>query len=186
MTDEKIIELYFKRHEDAIVQSEKKYGVYCFSIAERILNDRGSAEECVSDTWLHAWQAIPPQRPTVLRLFFARITRNLSIDLFRKRSAEKRGSGEIIIALDELSECLSERKNTEQEMEEKELACILNRFFQTLKERERNVFLRRYFFLESTSAIAKQYKLSEANTLVILSRVRKKLKEHLQKEGYCI
>ena len=106
MEDRQIIELYWQRSADAVSETAVKYGAYCFKIAEGILNDVEDSKECVNDTWLHAWNAIPPQKPRVLRIFLAKIARSLSLDRFRARNAEKRGGGEIVLVLDELSDCI--------------------------------------------------------------------------------
>lgn len=183
MDDSQIVELYWQKNADAITETAHKYGAYCFTIAENILHNIEDSEECVNDTWLHAWNAIPPQRPDVLRLFLARITRNLSLDRFNARNAEKRG-GEIAVVLDELGECLSSGADTEAAFEVKELRQGIRHFVRALPERDGNVLVRRYFFAESVADIAKRYRLTENNVSVILSRTRKKLKAYLFKEGY--
>lgn len=183
MEDSQIIELYWQKNADAISETAKKYGVYCFSIAENILHNTEDSEECVNDTWLHAWNAIPPQKPNILRLFLARITRNLSFDRFNAQNAEKRGGGEIAVALDELGECLG-GADTETAYEAKELRESIQRFVRSLPERDGNVLVRRYFFVEPVADIAKRYSLTENNVMVILSRTRRKLKGYLLKEGY--
>ena len=184
MEDSQIIELYLQRNTDAISETEKKYGAYCFAIAERILHNTEDAEECVNDTWLHAWNAIPPQKPNVLRLFLAKITRNLSFDRLSTQNAKKRGGGEIALILDELEECIGGGTDPEAAYEAKELKQCIRHFVRSLPEREGNVLVRRYFFAESVAEIAERYGLSENNVMVILSRTRKKLKAHLKKEGY--
>ncbi len=183
MEDDKIVEFYWQRSADALFETANKYGAYCFKIADNILHNAEDSEECVNDTWLHAWNAIPPQRPKVLRLFLARITRNLSFDRFHTRNAEKRGGGEIALVLDELGECLG-GTDTEAAYEAKELRRSIQRFVRALPEREGNVLVRRYFFAEPVAEIAKRYGLTENNVMVILSRTRVKLKAHLLKEGY--
>lgn len=184
MEDFQIIELYFKRKEEAIHETDSKYGSYCFSVAENILHNTEDSEECVSDTWLKAWNAIPPQRPTVLRMFLAKITRNLSFNRFHARNAEKRGRGELPLVLDELAECIAHESDTENEYMAKELEQCIRLFVRELPERDGNVFVRRYFFTEPVSVIAKRYSMTENNVMVILSRTRKKLRAHLCKEGY--
>ncbi|MDE7325011.1 MAG: sigma-70 family RNA polymerase sigma factor [Lachnospiraceae bacterium] len=184
MEDSQIIELFWQKNTDAISEAASKYGAYCFTIAESILHNAEDSKECVNDTWLHAWNAIPPQRPDVLRMFLAKITRNLSFDRFHARNAKKRGGGEITFVLDELSECLSSGVDTEAAYEAKELRQCIRHFVRALPERDRNVMVRRYFFIESVADIAKRYGLTENNVMVILSRTRKKLKDHLLKEGY--
>ena len=184
MEDHQIIELYWQKNADAISETAGKYGAYCFAIAENILHNAEDSEECVNDTWLHAWNAIPPQKPHVLRVFLAKITRNLAVNRFHARNAEKRGGGEIALVLDELGECLSGGADTETAYEAKELRQSIRHFVRSLPEREGNVLVRRYFFAEPIADIAKRYGLSENNLMVILSRTRKKLKAHLLKEGY--
>lgn len=182
LEDHQIIELFWQRSGDAVSEAAGKYGVYCFTIAEHILQDPLDSEECVNDTWLRAWDAMPPQRPRVLRLFLARITRNLALDRLEAKSAEKRGGGGLI--LEELGECIRGSADTEAEYEAAELGQCIRRFVRALPEREENVLVRRYFFAESTAEIAERYGLTENHVAVILSRTRKKLKNHLVREGY--
>ena len=184
MEDRQIIELYWQKNPDAISETAGKYGAYCFTIADHILRSAEDAEECVNDTWLHAWNVIPPQRPSRLRIFLAKITRNLAFDRFRERTAEKRGGGEITLVLDELAECLAGGTSVEGAYEEKELGECIRQFVRELPERDGNVFVRRYFFTEPVTMIAGRYGLTENNVMVILSRTRKKLKARLLKEGY--
>ena len=184
MEDYKIIGLYWKKDETAIVETSNKYGAYCFAIADNILHNKEDSEECVNDTWLKTWNAIPPQRPTKLQMFLAKITRNLSFNRFHARTAEKRGGGEIFLVLDELAECLASETDVASEYEAKELGQCIRSFVRLLSERDGNIFVRRYFFTESISQIAKKYGLTENNVMVILSRTRKKLKTHLIKEGF--
>ena len=184
MEDSQIIELYWQKNENAISESTNKYGAYCFTIADNILHNTEDSEECVNDTWLHAWNAMPPKRPNVLRMFLARITRNLSFDRFNARNAEKRGGGEITLILDELGECLDSGADTEAAYEAQELKQCIRRFVRALPQRDGNVLVRRYFFADSVADIAKRYDLTENNVMVILSRTRRKLKVQLLKEGY--
>ena len=184
MEDRQIIDLYWRRDPEAIKETDNKYGAYCFTVANNILHSTEDSEECVNDTWLNAWNAIPPQKPTKLQMFLAKITRNLSFNLYNARSAKKRGGGEIMLVLDEHSECLASESNVEREYESKELGQCIRRFVRELPERDGNVFVRRYFFAESVTQIAKRYGLTDNNTMVILSRTRKKLKTHLVKEGF--
>ena len=183
MEDDEIIELYWQRNADAISETAGKYGAYCFAIAEHILHNAEDSEECVNDAWLRTWNAIPPQRPAALRVFLAKITRNLAVNRFHARNAEKRGGGEIALVLDELGECLG-GADAEAAFEARELRQCIRHFVRSLPEREGNVLVRRYFFAEPAADIAKRYGLSENNVMVILSRTRKKLKAHLLKEGY--
>ena len=184
MEDSQIIELYWQKNTDAISETANKYGAYCFMIAQNILHNIEDSEECVNDTWLHAWNVIPPQRPNMFRMFLAKITRNLSLDRFHIRNAEKRGGGEMSLVLDELTECLAGETDLEAAYEGKELERCIQQFVRALPERDGNVFVRRYFFVEPVAVIAKRYHLTENNVMVILSRIRKKLKLELMKEGY--
>lgn len=184
MDDSRIVELYCQRNADAVKETDNKYGAYCFAIADNILHNKEDSEECVNDTWLNTWNAIPPQKPTKLQMFLAKITRNLSFNRYNARSAEKRGGGEIVLVLDELAECLAGEADVESEYEAKELGQCIRYFVRALSERDGNVFVRRYFFTEPVAKIAKRYGLTENNVMVILSRIRKKLKAHLVKEGF--
>lgn len=184
MTDNQIIALYWRRSETAISETADKYGAYCRTVADHILHSREDSEECVNDTWLRAWNAIPPQRPARLRMFLAKITRNLAFDKFKAQTAGKRGGGEVELILDELSECVSAGGDAEGQFLAQELEETINRFVHTLPKRDCSIFVRRYFFAESIEAIAKKYGLSANNVTVILSRTRQKLKAHLKEEGY--
>lgn len=184
MEDDQIIALYWQKSADAITETNRKYGAYCFAIADNILHNQEDAEECVNDTWLHAWNAIPPQRPRRLKLFLAKITRNLSFNRFHTRTAQKRGGGELNLVLEELAECIAVEADAESAYAAKELGQSLNAFIRALPVRDGNIFVRRYFFTEPVASIAKRYGLTENNVVVILSRTRKKLKTQLVKEGY--
>lgn len=184
VSDEEIIKLYQQRSEAAILATDGHYGAYCYSIANGILRSAEDARECVNDTWLRAWGAIPPQHPRCLRTFLAKITRNLAFDRFKREHAHKRGNGEIQLALDELEECVPASADVEGEVLSQELKRGIDAFLRGIPEQKRDVFLRRYFYVESTGAIAKRYGLKEGSVLVILSRTRKELKHYLEKEGY--
>ena len=136
MNDDQIIQLYFDRSEQAIQETDIKYGGYCYSIAYNILTNPEDAEESVSDTYLSAWNAMPPRRPPALAAFLGKITRNLSIDRWRKHRASKRGEGQIELALEELRECVSGTESAEEAAIRKEILASLNRFLGTLKEAE--------------------------------------------------
>lgn len=184
MEDSEIVALFCARREEAIAAANGKYGAYCYTVAHNILTSHEDSEECVSDTWLHAWNAIPPQRPGKLAAFFAKITRNLAINTARRKSAEKRGGGALQLALDELSECVASGRDVETEYSRMELERDIDRFLHSLPARECDVFLSRYFFLEPTETIARRYGMRQSNIYLILSRTRKKLRDYLLKEGY--
>ena len=186
MDDEKIIELYFARDEQAVAETDRKYGGYCFTLANAILGNREDAEEVVSDTHLKTWHAIPPKRPGVLKLFLAKITRNLSFSRWRSYTAEKRGGGVMELVLEELDACIPAPGKVEDSLMGKELAKAIRCFLNTLPQREQDIFLRRYFFVEETGAIARRYGMKPATVLRTLSRTREKLKNYLSKEGYTL
>ena len=184
MEESEIIALFWKRDERAISEAENACGSYCFSIAENILHSREDAEECVSDTWLRAWQSIPPQRPKRLRLFLGRITRNLAFDRYRSRTAAKRGGGEMEAVLEELEDCIASSENVEQDFDKRELQRSINAFLRELPYRERQIFLRRYYYAEPVGSIAASFGLTGNHTTVILKRTRERMRKHLQKEGF--
>ena len=186
MEDAQIVELYWQRNENAISESNRKYGSYCMAIANNILSDAQDAEECVSDTWLRAWSAIPPERPAMLKLFLAKITRNLAVDRLKAKLAQKRGGGEAELILEELAQCAISGNDTESEYIAKELGRSINRFVRGLPEREGNLFIRRYFFGENLDAVAARFGMTAHNAAVILSRVRQKLKNYLEQEGFAV
>lgn len=182
MEDQKIVDLYWSRSEAAISETQRRYGKYCYSIAYSILVNNEDAEECVNDTYMAAWKAIPPKRPSVLAAFLGKITRHLSIDRWRARSRYKRGCGEIVLALEELGECAAE-ETVEGALERKQLTLAFNRFLESLPETERRVFLCRYWYLDPISDIANYYGFSDSKVTSMLHRTRKKLRAVLEKEG---
>ncbi len=184
MEDKQIVELYWARSEQAIAETDAKYGGYCYSIAYNVLANREDAEESVSDTYMAAWNALPPQRPAVLATFLGKITRNLSISRWRARSANKRGGGELVIALDELGECVASTQETEAELIAKEAVAVFNSFLRELPKEERIIFLRRYWCLDSVSMIADSFGFSQSKVKSMLHRTRKKLRERFEKEGF--
>ena len=186
MQDKDIIDLYFARNEQAIAESSNKYGYYCTSIAQNILHNMQDAEECVNDTWLRAWNSIPPVRPDHLQLYLGGITRHLSLDRFRRQNAAKRGGGELTLALDEMHDVVASDADVPSQIAEQEFSESFNRFLRSLPERECNIFIRRYYYLDPIPLIAKRYGLSVANVQKILSRTRNKLRAHLEKEGYAV
>lgn len=183
MEDSKIIDLYWERDETAIDETVKKYSRYCHSISFNILHNRDDAEECVNDTYLKTWNAIPPKRPNCLATFLGRITRNLSLDKFKKYSAEKRGHGQMEIALSELDEVLPSTTNVEQAIDEKELVKLLDEFLGGLPKQKRIMFVQRYWYLMPIKTIAEQLSMSESKVKSALFRIRHELKSHFEREG---
>ena len=180
MEDKRIIELYWLRSEDAISQTASKYGAYCRSIAWNILCNSEDSEECVNDTYLRAWDTIPPQRPKVFQTFLGKITRNLSLDRWRRNHTQKRDSG-VLLALEELEECVPcGNSNMSEDLAIRE---ALNGFLSGLKPEHRKIFLRRYWYLSPVKEIAQEYGISESKVKMILLRTREKLRAHLESEG---
>ena len=184
MNDKSIVDLYFNRDEEAITQTEKKYGRYCYSIAYNILTNKEDAEESVSDTYMTAWRAIPPRRPSVLSTFLGKITRNLAIDRWRERVATKRGGGEVTLALEELEDCVAGLQNVEMEYEQKELIQAYVKFLDALPVTERRVFLCRYWYVDSVDTIAAKFGFSQSKVKTMLYRTRAKLRKQLAEEGF--
>lgn len=183
MKDTEIINMYWERDERAITESQACYGNYCHSIAYRILQDQEDSEECVNDTWLRAWNAIPPSRPNRLAIFLGTITRNLSFDRWKYKNAHKRGKGKMELALDELVECVPDSYSVEDQVETAQLAQAINAFLHTLPERDCNVFLRRYWYVEEYSEIAQRYSMKLGTVKTVLFRVRQQLRQYLEKQG---
>ena len=183
MKDTDIIDLYWARDERAIAETQTAYGKYCYSIAFGILRDREDSDECLNDTWLRAWNAIPPNYPERFSLFLGTITRNLSFDKWKRKNAGKRGHGEMTAVLDELAECIPAPVGTEEAVEAAELERMVNTFLHTLQERDCNVFLRRYWYAEEYSDIAKRYHMKLNTVKTSLFRTRSKLKAYLEQEG---
>ena len=199
MEDSAIVTLYWQRSEQAIAESDTKYGPYCGHIAYGLLQNSEDAQECVSDTWLAAWNAMPPHRPAVLRLFLGKLTRRLSLQRLRRQGRLKRGGGEAALALEELGDCVPLGGDAQQALEGRELTRLLNRFLSGQPAAQRQVFLARYWYGAAVKDIARQFGYSESKvqhglylTLGIaeskvksmLYRTREKLRLTLEKEGY--
>ena len=183
MNDSEIIDLYFARSENAIAETDAKYGGYCRTVSFNILHSREDAEECVNDTWLDAWRNMPPQRPGKLRAWLGKITRNLSLDRYKFYNAEKRRLTQTSVALEELGECVAGSGSVEDAVNERELTESLERFLRNQPQEKRNIFIRRYWHLDSISEIAARYGISERKITSMLFRMRQNLREQLEKEG---
>lgn len=179
MEDNIIIELYFQRNETAIRESDKKYGAYCGTIANNILHSQQDSEECVNDTWIRAWNAIPPENPARLSVFLGKITRNLAIDRWRKLKREKSGSGQINLCLDELAECVGTQETLGDKLDLKE---ALDSFLSMLKPQAKRIFMLRYWHMCPISDVARLCGISEGAVKMSLRRTRKLLREYLEKE----
>ena len=185
MTDDAILALYWARSEQALAQAAEKYGGYCYAIAHGILSSRQDAEECVQDTWLKSWNAIPPHRPQKLAAFLGKITRNCSLDRLKRGMAGKRGGGQLPLVLSELEDCIpvSAADETEDAML---LTDALNSFLEGLTPLKRRVFLQRYWYMLPVKMVAAQNKLSAGQTASMLLRMRQELKGILEREGICL
>ena len=186
MEDRDIIALYFERNQEAIAESEKKYGRYCYSIAYNILYNAEDAEESVNDALMNAWNSIPPHMPSILSAFLGKLTRYVSLKKWRYARTQKRGGGEIAIAYEELSDCIPGGKSVEEELQEKELAEIIDCFLDELPAAERHIFICRYWYFDDISTISKQFGFSSSKVKSMLYRIRKKLLFRLSEEGVFI
>ncbi len=184
LDDHQIIDLFWKRSEQAISETDAKYGGFLYRIAFHALANREDAEESVNDTYLAAWNTMPPHRPAVLMAFLGKLTRRISINRWHAMAAYKRGGGQIPLALEELAECQSGAPNAEEIAIGKESYAALNRFLDRLPETERKVFLRRYFLLDPVAEIAEHFHFSEAKVTSMLHRTRLKLRKAMKEEGY--
>lgn len=185
MTDARIIELYWERKEQAIEETDRKYGPYCRSIAYNVLRSHEDAEESVNDTYLRAWNSMPPEKPNILSAFLGKICRRLSIDRWRRSKAEKRGSGEVPLALEELESCIpSGSGDPADELELRELQRLYERFLVSLPATERKVFLCRYWYMDSIADIARRFGFTESKVTSMLHRTRERFRAVLEKEGY--
>ncbi len=183
MEDSDIIELYWARSQQAIEESDRKYGPYCTAIARGILDRYEDAEECVNDTWFRAWNAMPPERPNILSAFFARLTRNLSLDRWRRLNAAKRGGSRVEVSLQELEDCLPDVRRPDEDLDARETAGVISAFLREQPELDRRLFVRRYFYMDSIPELASFFGLREKQVSARLYRIRQRLKLVLEKEG---
>lgn len=185
LEDYEIIQLFYARSEQAIAEVATKYGTVCNRIAKNILNNVSDAEECVNDTYLAAWNTIPPQSPNPLKTYICRIVRNISIAKYHRNTARRRNSY-YDMALDELENCLISPNGVDEEILAKELAALINSFLASLDKESRVMFVSRYWYADSISDIANRFQISNSNAAVRLSRIREKLKLYLREEGVTI
>jgi len=186
MDDVMIIDLYWARSESAIRETAAKYGKYCNTIAINILRDREDADECVNDTYLKVWNAIPPERPAVFSAFVGKITRNLSLNKYKKQRAQKRGGGEVTLILDELEGCIPSTSGVESAWESDIMIEAINAFLRSIDTPERIVFVRRYWYADSIVSIAVRFRMRESKVKSMLYRTRSKFRVFLEKEGIMI
>lgn len=186
MEDEKIVALYWARDEQAIEETQKKYGAYCRTVARRILGNDADAEECVNDTYRAAWGSIPPHRPQFLSAYLAKLTRRISMKVWRYHDSQKRGGGEVTLSLEELGQCVPGGKTLEATLDGKLLTETINDFLLELNAAERRVFVCRYFHGLSIREICRKFGFSKSKTESMLFRTRKKLKDRLEREGWFV
>ena len=184
MEDAEIVELYWARNEDAITQTKAKYGAYLNRVAYNILSDLEDSQECVSDTLLAAWRSMPNNRPKNLRTYLGKITRQVSIDLYRRRNRMKRYASEYAISLEELGDSFTDGRTPEDELNARLLTETVNCFLRTLPDEARNTFIGRYYFFDSLQAVARYCGMSENKCKSLLYRTRQSLKSYLQREGF--
>ncbi len=186
MEDREIVDLYWKRDEQAIRETEQKYGAYLFKIAQNILNDEEDSRECVNDTYFKAWSSMPDDRPEKLASYLSKIVREDAYDVYRYRNRKKRRESEMTLSLSELDECISSAETTEEVVDHHLLSEAISRFLHTLPEESIAAFVGRYYYADSVKDIARSLRMSEARLKSLLFRIRKKLKEYLEKEGFTL
>lgn len=183
MNDQQIVQLFWERNDRAIEETRRQYGAYCLSIARNILFDALDAEEAVQDTWMAAWNSIPPNRPALLRTYLGKLTRRIALKQVRGKHALKRGGGETALVLDELAECTALQQGVEKELDEKQLTEAIERFLAGVREQERRVFICRYWYLEPVEHIAQRFGYSQSKVKSLLHRLRLRLRSQLVREG---
>lgn len=183
MEDQEIVELYFARSERAIEETSIKYEGYCYRIAYNILYNKEDSDECLNDTWLNAWNAIPPNRPGRLSTYLGKITRNIALNVYEKKHRKKRGGGQVDVVYDELEEILTGHETPEERTELAFLVTCINDYLKSLPGLSRMVFVGRYWYFESVEQIAKHLGITTGRTKSLLYRTRTGLREYLEKEG---
>ena len=186
MEDSQIIELYWARDQRAIDETQGKYGAFLHQLAWNILRSHGDAEECVNDTYLRTWNAIPPTRPTVFRAWLGRIARNLSLDRWKQASAQKRGGDSLEILLGELDACVPTPHSTETALEDLEIAGLISAFLRQLPRESRVIFLGRYWYGRTVAEIARGLGCGEGKVKSSLFRTRNALRAYLEREEVCL
>jgi len=182
MKDSEIVSLYLQRDESAIEKTKMKYSRYIYSIVNGILNNKEDTEECENDTYLAAWNCIPPHKPASLAPFLGKIARRIAINKWKSNRADKRGGGEVALSLNELNDCIWSSDNDESNITAEELSRVIDAFLRTLPETERNVFMRRYWYMDPINDICERYGFTQGKVKMMLMRTRKKLKNTLEKE----
>ena len=184
MSDNDIVKLYLDRSSEAISKTAEKYGSYCNTVANNILGNMSDAEECTNDAYLKCWNTIPPKKPENLRTYIGKLVRNISLDRYKYKTAEKRSGTDFEAVLDELAEIVSGSETVESELEKKELALAINSFLDTVPKENCNIFICRYWYAFPVSEIAKRFGKTRGGVTAVLSRMRSKLKIYLNERGY--
>ena len=182
LSDNEIISLFNERDEKALSAVSLKYGSYCGAVVRSILKDPQDEEECLNDTWLKAWESIPPESPHNLGGFLVKIAKNISLNRYSQSHAKKRGGGELPLVLDELSECLADKNNVEKTFEQKLLTDAVNEFLQTLSPEKRDIFVLRYWYCLPVAELARKMGISRSSAAVSLTRTRRSLTAYLKKK----
>lgn len=183
MEDAYIVNLYWARNEEAIPKTAEKYGNFCYTIAKNILLYHEDAEECVNDTYLQAWNSMPPHSPSCLRTFLGKLTRNISFNRYKHNTAAKRGGRQLNLVLEELAGCVSGNEDVQSALDRKICVDAINAFLKDLPQQQRSIFLCRYWYTDSIADIAKRFDMTVGAVAMLLSRLRRKLRRHLEKEG---
>lgn len=184
MMDDAILDLYFERSEEALAATMEKYGALLRSLARNILGNEEDVEECMSDTYMAAWETIPPERPEYFKAYLCKIVRNFSLDRVRRKTREKRGGGQVPLILDELTEVLPSDEDINRFVERKEFSEAVSDYLRTQPDRRRKIFLQRYYYASPIRAIAQEENTTEGAVKVLLHRMRRELKQYLINEGY--
>ena len=186
MEDADIVELYWNRDEEALRQTDVKYGKYCRTVARNILHDKEDTQECVNDAYLQTWNSIPPQRPENLRTYLGRICRNTALNLYEKLHALRRGGNQTAACLDELAEIVGKSSDVQENLDAGYLSDAISRFLRNTDKDVRKIFVRRYWYMSSVKEIARDFGMSESKVKMTLLRTREKLKEYLREEGFAV
>ena len=184
LPDETIIDLYWDRNEKAIEETDQKYGKYLYTIAYNIVYNNEDCEECLNDTYLGTWNAIPPERPSVFQVFLSRIMRNIAVDRLRKNKADKRVPSEMMVSLEELDQCASGDPSLDEELAINTLGQLISNFLRNCSDREQFIFVCRYYYADKVENIANMLQIGASTVFRTLANIRGDLKEYLEKEGY--
>ncbi len=184
MNDNEIVQLFWERNEAALTETDKKHGKRCLIIAENILNNREDAADCVNDSYFKVWNLIPPKRPNFFGAFLSSVVKHTAIDFLKAKTAGKRGGGEMTLVLDELEDVISDNSSIERNFENKEVIGKINDFLKELPEKNRRMFVLRYWYCCDIPEIASRLETRKNTVSVILNRTRKQLREYLKKGGY--